>query len=85
MNLNISNLISEVNEARFLIYHESCECKCGLNGNVRNSKQQMNHDECRCDFKELDDWGSCQIILCGVLVRVRVIVNEIRHLKLMNT
>ena len=75
MNLNISNLISGVNEARFLIYHESCECKCGLNGNVRNSKQQMNHDECRCKFKELGDWGSCQIILCGVLVRVRLIVN----------
>ena len=23
--------MSEINKTRFLVHHESCECKCGLN------------------------------------------------------
>ena len=29
-----------VNETRFLIQHELCKCKCGLNESVCNSKQK---------------------------------------------
>ena len=38
--------MSEVNETRFLIQHESCECKCRLNESVYNSKKKriMNVD-----------------------------------------
>ena len=32
--------MSEVNETRFLIQHESCECKCRLNESVYNSKKK---------------------------------------------
>ena len=49
-----------VNETRVLVYHELCECKCRLNKSVCNSKQKWNHDECKCDSKELGDWGSCK-------------------------
>ena len=35
------NLISRVNETRFLDYHESCECKCRLNESVCNSMQKI--------------------------------------------
>ena len=28
------------NESRFLVHHESFECKCGLNESVCNSKQK---------------------------------------------
>ena len=35
------------NESRFLVQHESCDSKCGLNESVCNSKQQWNHGECR--------------------------------------
>ena len=31
--------MSRVNEIRFLLQHESCECKCLLNESVCNSNQ----------------------------------------------
>ena len=31
-----------------------------MNENVCNSKQKWNHNEVRCECKELDDWGSCK-------------------------
>ena len=31
-----------------------------MNRSVCNSKQKWNHDEFRCDCKELDDWTSCK-------------------------
>ena len=40
---------------RFLVQHDSCECECGLNKTVCNSKQKWNHDECQCVCKELAD------------------------------
>ena len=45
-------------KARFSVQHGSCEWKCGLNESVCSSKQKWNHDECRCDCKELDNWCS---------------------------
>ena len=60
MNVKIFNLISRVNEKRFLVQHEFCESKCRLNESVCNSKQKWNYDECWCECKELDDWGSCK-------------------------
>ena len=60
MNLNVFNLISEVNQTKFLVQHELCECKCGLNESVCNTKQNGNCDECRSECKYLDDWGSCE-------------------------
>ena len=38
MNVKVFNLMSGVNETIFSVRHESCECKCGLNESVRNSK-----------------------------------------------
>ena len=55
--MNVFNLVSGVNETRFIVQHESCECKYGLNETVCNSKQKWNCDECQCKFKELDDWS----------------------------
>ena len=57
MNAKVFNLISGVNETRFLVQHK---CECRLNKSVRNSKQKWNHDEYRCKCKELDGWGSCK-------------------------
>ena len=48
-----------LNETRYLVQHESCECKCGLNESLYNSKSKWNHGECWCESKELNDWGSC--------------------------
>ena len=46
MNVKVFNLMSRVNETRFLVQHESCECKYRLNGNVCILKQKWNHDKC---------------------------------------
>ena len=53
MNVKVFNLMSGANETRFSVKCESCECMCGLDENVCNSKQAWNHNECRCEFKEL--------------------------------
>ena len=37
-----------------------CENKLLLNEAACNSKQKWNHDKCRYESKELDDWGSCE-------------------------
>ena len=46
MNVNVFNLVSGVNETRFLVQHESSECKCELNESVCHSMQKWNHEEC---------------------------------------
>ena len=60
MNVKVFNLISDENETGFLVQHELCECKCGLNKSVCNAKQKQNHDKCWCQCKELYEWGSCE-------------------------
>ena len=55
MNIKVFNLISGLNETRFIVQHKLCECKCGLDEIVCNSKQKWNPDEFWCDFKKLDD------------------------------
>ena len=34
INVTVFNLKSVVNETRFLVQHQSCECKCRLNESV---------------------------------------------------
>ena len=45
MNIKVINLMSGVNETRFLVQHKSWECKCGLNESVCSSKKKWNHNE----------------------------------------
>ena len=52
-NLNVK--LFEVNETRFLVQHESGECKFRLNENVCDSKQNYNPDEYSYGCKEFDD------------------------------
>ena len=49
MNVKVFNLMSGVNETRFLAQNESCERKCGFNWCVCNSRQKWNCDEYWCD------------------------------------
>ena len=60
MNVKVFNLMSVVNESRFLVQNESCQCKCEINESVCSSKQKWNHNEYRCECNELDDSGSCK-------------------------
>ena len=59
INIKVSNLISRTNETRHVNWHETCKCKCRLDGSVCNSKQSWNKDKCRCECKELIDKGIC--------------------------
>ena len=60
-----------VNETKFLIQHESFECKCRLNESACNSKHKWNHDKCWCDCKELVDWSYYKkLFTYGILARV---------------
>ena len=74
--------MSGVNKTKFLVQHESREYKYGLSETVCNSKQKWNHDECRCEYKELDDSSSSKYHYMWILVRV--ILNITRHEKLAN-
>ena len=74
--------MSRVNETRFLVQHESCECQCGLNENVCNSKQEWNHDKCLCESKESVEWSLFDKIARGALVLV--IVYAIKHAELVS-
>ena len=60
-----------------------------MNARVCNSKQKWNHDKCRCECKELDDWSSCTDVYMWDLSTCYCKYNKtckivIRHVKLMN-
>ena len=44
--LKVFKLMQGINETRFLVQHESCDCECGLNESVCISKQKWNHNKC---------------------------------------
>ena len=68
MNVKVFNLISRVNETRFLVQYKLCRCKSELSESGCNSNQKWNHDESprEChdesprECKVLDDQGSCK-------------------------
>ena len=39
-------MITGINESNTLAKHNSCECKCKLDGTKCNSNQWSNNDEC---------------------------------------
>ena len=51
--------MSRTNETRHIEWHETCKCKCRLDGSVCNNEQRQNEDKCRCECKELIDKGVC--------------------------
>ena len=52
INVKVFNLMSQINEARQIIWHETCKCVCRLILAVCNSRQIRNEDQCRCKCKE---------------------------------
>ena len=57
LNVRVFSLISRTNESKFIKWHETCKCKCRLDGIICNSKQRWNEDKCKCECKELIDRG----------------------------
>ena len=44
INLKVFNLMSRTNKTRNIKWHETCKCKCRLDGSVCNNKQRWNND-----------------------------------------
>ena len=42
LNVKVFNLMSRTNETKHIEWHETCKCKCGLDGSVCNNKQHWN-------------------------------------------
>ena len=59
LNVKVFNLMSRINETRFIKWHEKCKCECGLNAIICNNKQQWNKNKCTCECKKLIDTGIC--------------------------
>ena len=53
------NLMSRINEARHIKWHETCKCICRLSERACNSTLRWNEDKCSCKCKELIDKGIC--------------------------
>ena len=45
VNVKVFNLMSRTNETRQIEWHETCKCKCRLDGSVCNNKQRWNDDK----------------------------------------
>ena len=59
LNVKLFNLMSKTNGRRHIDWHETCKCKCRLDGSVCNNEQRWNDDKCRCECKRLIDKGVC--------------------------
>ena len=69
--------MSRTNETRHITFHETCKCKCKLDGSVCNNKQRQNEVKCRCECKELIDKCMCVVKdLFGVQLIVSVNVTN---------
>ena len=52
INLKLFHLMSRINEARQILWHETCKCVCRLSVAICNCKQIWNDDKCRCECRE---------------------------------
>ena len=51
INVKAFNMITNKNEAKVMIEHISCDCKCKFNSPKCNSKQKWNNKTCQCECK----------------------------------
>ena len=51
LNILVFNLMSRINETRFIEWHETCKCECKFGENVCNNKQRWNKNKFRYECK----------------------------------
>ena len=56
INVKVFNTVTNKDEAKVMIEHISCNCKCKFNSTKCNSKQKWNHKTCQC---ECEDYHKC--------------------------
>ena len=52
INIKVFNMMSKINEAKQILWHETCKCVCRLTTAVCNTKQIWNENKCKCECKE---------------------------------
>ena len=52
INVQESNMITRINEAKKLLKHVSCDCKCKFNRTTFNSNQKWNNGKRQCEYKK---------------------------------
>ena len=59
LNVRVFSLMSRTNETKHIEWHDTCKCKCRLDGCVHNNKESWNKNKCRYECKELIAKGIC--------------------------
>ena len=57
VNVKVFDTIATVNEAKTLLKHLPCDCKCKFNSVTCNSNQKWNNDIFQCECK---NYGICK-------------------------
>ena len=52
IKVKVFNMIIRINEAKRLIKHVLCECKCKFNCKIWNLNKKWNNDTCQCECKK---------------------------------
>ena len=51
VNVKAFNMTTNKNEAKAMVKHISCNCKCKINSTKYNSNQKWNSKTCQCECK----------------------------------
>ena len=51
VDVTVFNMITKINEAKTLVKHISCDCKCKFDSTTCNSSQKWNNETCQCKCK----------------------------------
>ena len=52
VSVKVLNMIKNKTEAKTLVQHTSCDCKCKFNSTACNSNQKWNNEKCQCECKK---------------------------------
>ena len=52
VNVKVFNMITRIYEAKTMVKHISCDCKCTFSSTTCNSNQKWNNDKCQYELKK---------------------------------
>ena len=62
-------MIANKNEAKEMIKHTSCDCKCKFNSTTCSSNEKLSNKTCQCECK---NYRTCKEKMVGILGHVFV-------------
>ena len=69
VNMKVFNMTKRINEAKALVKHISCDCKCKFNSTACKSNEKRNNDKWQCECKK---YRTCKKIIVRILACVFV-------------